>query len=81
MKPLNNKEFEMQIQELLNMINEHEFHDMEIAYIKHLDKLKLDLTNKNGDSLLEYIESLSSHITNLKEQIIERFSPHNAHLT
>lgn len=78
---MNNNEFELQIQELLNMINEHEFHDMEIVYIEHLDKLKNDLSGKNRDALLEYIDYLDSHITKLKEQIIERFSPYNAHLT
>ena len=69
------------MQELLNMINEHEFHDMEIAYIEHLEKLKIDLDDKNRDALLAYIDYLDSYITKLKESIIERFSPHNQHLT
>lgn len=81
MKSFNNNELEQQIKELIDMIEEHEFHDMEIEYIAQLDKLKTDLSAKNKDDILKYINHVTAQITELKLNIIERFSIHNIHLT
>ena len=79
MADFNDKEFMLQIQELLDIIAEHEFHDMEVAYLEQLEKLGEDLSTKAKNHISDYIESLASRISELKSSIINRFSVHNSH--
>mgnify|MGYP003292343689 CR=1 FL=1 len=81
MADFNEAEFMLQIQELLDIIEEHEFHDMEVAYIEQLEKLGVDLSGNSRNHITDYIESLATHISELKSSIINRFSVHNNHLT
>ncbi len=81
MKPFNNEIFMQQIKELTDMIDKYEFQDMEAAYLEQLEKLNADLFDTDIRSFSGYVTYFDSHITDLKCQIIERFSMHNKHLT
>ena len=81
MKPFDNEVFMQQMKELTDMIDEYEFQEMEAAYLEQLKKLEADLSNQTAYTVPDYIDSLENRITNLKFQIIERFSVHNKHLT
>ena len=78
---LNENDLMQQIQELIEIVEEFQFQDVEAVYIEHLKILQCDLSNKKGQDFVDYLDYLDKHITDLKLQIIDRFSVHNEHLT
>ena len=81
MEPFTDFDFDQHIKELMEIIEENEFRDMETAYITSLKKLKTNLSDMQNGHLTTYMEHLENHILKLKSEIIERFSPYNSHLT
>ena len=81
MNSYNNDEFDIQIKDLLNIIEQHEYRDIEEEYILQLEIIKKDLSHKTREQITEYIHQLNIRISELKLDIIRHFSIRNTHLT